>query len=106
MEQQQPLQLLSRELPLPGRDAGCERRHHNHSRGERVETCRCRQVCSPGGVFRPAGRNVENDSRQKKRDRKVDQDDMLCMFCEQSRLGIKGIHQGTYSTTTLPVIFG
>jgi hypothetical protein len=36
----------------------------------------------------------------------VDQDDMLCMFCEQSRLGIKGIHQGTYSTTTLPVIFG
>ncbi len=31
---------------------------------------------------------------------------MLRVFREQGRLGIEGIHDGTYSTTTLPVIFG
>jgi hypothetical protein len=35
---------------------------------------------------------------------------MLRMFCQQGRLGIEGIHgeihEATYSTTTLPVIFG
>ena len=56
--------------------------------------------------LRPARREIESDSRQKERNRKVDQHDMLCMFREQGRLGIKGIHGATYSTTTLPVIFG
>jgi len=51
-------------------------------------------------------REIKSDARQGKRNRKMDQDNMLCVFCEQGRLGIKGIHEATYSTTTLPIIFG
>jgi hypothetical protein len=106
VEQQQSLQFLPRELPLPGRDAGCERRQHKSGCGDYVETGCCLERGPLRGVFRPARREIESDSRQKKRNRKVDQDNMLCMFREQDRLGIKGIHEATYSTTTLPVIFG
>lgn len=114
VEQQQSLQFVPFELPLPGADAGRDRRQHKSSSGDEIETGRCRQSCALRQAFRrvcrgfssPSGREIERDSRQKKCNGKVDQDDMLCMFREQRRLGIKGIHEATYSTTNLPVIFG
>ena len=42
VEQQQSLQFVSLELPLPCCDAGCERRQHKSCCGDQVETCRCR----------------------------------------------------------------
>ena len=72
VEQQQPLQLLPRELPLPGCDAGCERRHNGDGGAEQVEARRCQQGIFLLRALREAPRQVESHSRQKKRDRKMD----------------------------------
>ena len=101
VEQQQSLQFLALELPLPGQNAGCERWQHGASGGEDVEASRRLQSRFPGA----ARREIESDSGQKERNWKVDQDNVLRMFRQQGGLGIKGIHTA-YSTTTLPVIFG
>jgi hypothetical protein len=82
-------------LPLPRDDASSQRWHNKRRRDEYVEVGRCGQDVSPRSLA-PPSRKVESDTSEKEGDGKVDEDDMLCMFCEQRRLRIEGMHEITY----------
>lgn len=44
------------------------------------------------GLLRPLGRKIKGHAGYEKRNRKMDQDNMLRMFCQDRRLEVKGIH--------------
>ena len=93
VNQQQSFQLLSRQLPLPGSNASRERGQNKNRRCDKVKIGRCRQHRFPLNAFCPARRKIESDARQKQRNRKVNQDDMLRVFRQQRRFEIEGIHE-------------
>ena len=94
VQQQNPLQLLPLELELPRDNAGGEGWNCRNRCRQQVVVGRIRKAAS----FRPVSAQLEHYSGDEKCDWKMNKHNVLCMFRQQCRFEIKGIHDVFSST--------
>ena len=78
VQQQRSFQFLAFKLPLPSQDSAGKHRYHEGGSSEDIEI----PCCCQSRPFCPASREIESDSGDEERNRKMNQDDMLRMFRE------------------------
>jgi len=87
MLQEDALKPLPFQLPLPGKNASDQDRNRRKCRHEQVAV-RGRGQALP---LCPVRKKVEGHARKEQRNRKVDQDHVLRMFCEKHRLEVERV---------------
>src|SRR6516164_965220 len=100
--QQDALEPVAFQLPLPGHQPGQNCRKHRQRCERQVEVSGRRQILALG----PHTEQIQRNCRDKERNREVNQRNVLRMFCQQHRSPVKGIHGVLYCTTTFAVILG
>jgi len=88
MLEQNPLQLVPAQRPLPSGDATRDHRHRKESRRQQIVISSSRHRAALG----PLRNQVENESHQEKCNRKMNQHHMLRVLLEQRRFDIKRMH--------------
>ena len=89
MKEQRALQTLPLELPLPGEEPGNHRGDAGHGSNQKIEIGRCGQAL----LFGPMRNEVKSSASNEQRNRKMDNDRVLSVSSEESRLQIEGIRR-------------
>src|SRR5713226_2792898 len=94
MQQEDALEPLPFQLPLPGEHSGNQHRHRDHRRSQKIAVS-CRSQNLP---LRPLRQEIKRHARNKQGDRKMNQHHVLRVFGQQRRFDVEWM-QGLFSLT-------